>query len=40
MPWSRAVAGFERSISLAIVPTMREPVMPNGWPIEIEPPVR
>ena len=22
-----------------MVPTMREPVMPNGWPIEIEPPL-
>src|SRR5207249_5677725 len=27
------------SISLAMVPTRREPVMPKGWPIEIEPPL-
>src|SRR6476661_3310888 len=29
---------LRRSISLAMVPTIREPVMPKGWPIEIDPP--
>src|SRR6185436_6490350 len=29
---------LRRWSSLPIVPTSREPVMPNGWPIEIEPP--
>src|SRR5712692_185187 len=30
---------LRRAISLAIVPTMREPVMPNGWPMAMEPPL-
>ena len=29
---------WRQRISLAIVPTRREPVMPKGWPIAIEPP--
>ena len=30
---------LRRCISLAMVPTIREPVMPNGWPMAIEPPL-
>src|SRR5258705_6399304 len=29
---------LRRNISLAMVPTIREPVMPKGWPMEIDPP--